>query len=359
MSFFTTSLLSYGIIAALGVGYVLGYKKKRGESDGLQQDYVEINSILNHAFDGFLVLKKNGKKNSVFYSKRLGLLLNLKEKTNALSQVLNVFEPESAKKLKEHLDVLQKEGKGFDITLQHTAQNFFLQAKGVPVQVSKDEKMDLIWFKDVSDSYQKNLALRQENIAFHQQNSYLKQAFELLPHPVCIHNEKGDVIFYNSAYTEKTDENLKINWQTFSLDDDLIFKVGYDVSDYEEALNSLSEGKRSMQQVFSSLNSAVGIFDAAANLTFFNKAFCEIWKIEAIWLKKHPFFEDFLDKICENNLFPESFEINLFKKNHKELFSQLTNVFEEFLLLREGQILRCVFVPFIKGSILVLTERKI
>ena len=305
------------------------------------------------------MIKNQGKKKTILYSKRLGLLLNLKEKTNQLNQILNVFEKESADKLKQQLELLQKQETPFDITLQHKVQNFFLQAKGTAVRLSKNQKIDVIWFKDISDMYQKNLALRQENSSFSQQNSHFRQAFEALSHPVCVYNKEGDIVFYNSAYTQKTDENLKINWQTVPLSDELIFKFGSDVSDYEALLNALTEGQKSMQQVFSNLNCAIGIFDASAQLTFFNKAFCDVWKIEALWLKKHPFYDAFLDKLFENDLFPETCEMNSFKKNHKDLFTQLTSVFEEFLLLKEKQIIRCVFVPFTKGSILLIAERKI
>lgn len=359
MSILTTSLLGYSATALLGLGYLLGSKKKQKENRLFQQECLEINCILNHAFDGFLVIKNQGKKKKILYSKRLGLLLNLKEKANQLKQILSVFEEESANKLKEHLTLLEKQETPFDIMLKHKVQNFFLQAKGTSVRLSKNEKIDVIWFKDISDIYQKNLALRQENLSFAQQNSHFRRALEVFPQPVCMYNKAGDIEFYNPAYTQKTDENLKINWQTFPLAEDLFFKVGSDVSDYEAVLNSLTEGQKSMQQVFSNLNCAIGIFDATAQLTFFNKAFCEVWKIEALWLKKHPFYDAFLDKLFENDLFPETCEMNSFKKNHKDLFTQLTNVFEEFLLLKEKQIIRCVFVPFIKGSILLIAERKI
>ena len=53
MSILTTSLLGYSAVACIGLGYVFGSRKKKKQADLFQRECLEINSILNHAFDGF------------------------------------------------------------------------------------------------------------------------------------------------------------------------------------------------------------------------------------------------------------------------------------------------------------------
>src|SRR5665213_1307724 len=79
-----------------------------------------------------------------------------------------------------------------------------------------------------------------------------------------------------------------------------------DVTDVEEAAESLRRNSEAQDQTLNQIREGVAIFGRERRLQYNNAAFAELWGLEPAWLAERPSHSELLDRLRQRRRLPES-----------------------------------------------------
>jgi signal transduction histidine kinase len=129
-----------------------------------------------------------------------------------------------------------------------------------------------------------------------------------------------------------------------------------DESGAAEAREKLQRHIGAYDETLNRLKTAVAVFGADQKLSFFNKAYVDLWRLDAAWLAQKPSEGEILERLREGKRVPEERSFALFKKARSDLYSSMTGPQEEIWHLPDGTALRIAGQPHPFGGLLYLYE---
>lgn len=136
----------------------------------------------------------------------------------------------------------------------------------------------------------------------------------------------------------------------------LFLTFSWDISEIEEITKKLSSSINSQADLLESTSHACAIFDTQRKLKFYNQAYAKLWDLDSKWLDSYPYFETILDHLHQSRKLPEQSNYKEFKTEQLNLFSNLTETYNEFFYLPDGRTLRVLMIPYSSGGVLISYE---
>lgn len=323
-----------------------------------------LEDVLSGAPMGFYLQIEAPKITRSLCSRRLCLMLNLVDTSSDFEIILNTLSAGSKRDLTEKFTRLKEDGTAFELVVQNLLNLMHLKVSGAPLQTPyPEQKAYILWFENISYT---TAQFTQSTLKYKQlsdEKEIISGALNRLPFPLMIENEKGDLIFGNKTLAQEPDAAADLHWQELkfetSLNNFYRLKYGQDKTT-EQGLKALLEDARIAHlNALKELPCPVCLFDANTRLVFANKHFIELWKLDTAWVRREPFYEEFLNKLQEKGCLPQVKDFSHYKKEQKDLFSRLTKTHEDFLYLPNGRIVRRQMVPDAQGGILFIDEIKV
>jgi signal transduction histidine kinase len=137
---------------------------------------------------------------------------------------------------------------------------------------------------------------------------------------------------------------------------DLVAITALDDSAVAEARGKLQRHIDASDATLNRIKTPVAVFGADQKLTFYNKAYADLWRLDRAWLDEHPSEGEILERLREMRLLKEEKNFGGFKRERAELYSTLTEPREEIWYLPNGSTLRIVAQPHPLGGLLYLFE---
>lgn len=330
-------------------------------------------------------------------SRRLAVMLNLKNGTQSgFADVLDVFYKNDAQKISKYVSLMKEEGIGFEdiFALKNNGRSF--QVAGARIN-GQDGNLycDMIWFRDLSEEVRKNQALEVEKEQLRNKVSLLEKMLDSLICPVWLRNESLEITAANRAYLElsgnngtdgeeiaditgkaaaekavrankmqKSPFNLVTNGKAVSyeiIENPCYFKddlekygtVGMlsDISELVDTKRDFKIHQMAHLDVLSALGTAFAIFDTHRKLIFYNKAFVNLWNLNAAFLETMPAYGAFLDEIRNLRLLPEVSDYKQYKSEEEQLFNGLITAKETLMHIPDGRTFKRMAAPYPNGLI--------
>ncbi len=126
-----------------------------------------------------------------------------------------------------------------------------------------------------------------------------------------------------------------------------------DVTEAEEAAESLRSHAEAQDQTLNQIREGVAIFGRDRRLTFNNAAFAELWSLEPAWLAERPSHGELLDRLRQRRRLPESADYAKWKAAELAHYAALAPA-EDLWRLPDSRTLRVVRQPHPWGGLLLL-----
>jgi len=358
----TVLALFYGLAITGFVLFVLVVERYKRAAVIEQEHAHHLDDVLSSAPEGFYYEIKSKNKTQCLCSRRLCLMLNLVDTTSDFSTIMKTLSDKSAEELASAWNTLLQTGGAFELTVQNSLNLMHFMVRGHTLTTPyKEQTAHILWFENIS----KQTAEFSENALQYSylknEKSILEHALHTLPYPLIIDKNTGEKIFENTGASHPEDSS-DLHWEhiVFKSDSGQNYKLHYaQDKTTEEHLNALlSDAERANKSVLKEMPCAICIFNAGSKLTFYNKAFAELWKLEISWLKKEPLYDDFLNKMQEKGYLPQVKDFSQYKHVQKDLFARLTKTAEDFFYLENGRLVHRLMIPYAKGSILFIDNVK-
>lgn len=320
-----------------------------------------LDDILSTAPEGFYYEIQSENKTQTICSRKLCLMLNIIETNSDFNTVSEALSEKSRQELSVAWQQLKKTENSFELAVQNPLNLMHFMVRGHTVQTNnKKFKAYILWFENISQQTAEftQSALKYNHL--HNEKDILTETLNTLPFPVGVFKTDHSEFFTNTAYQQSEDSG-DLHWEHLSFHsktDSFKVSFGQDKTAEERLSIGLSEANRIHLSTLKTLPVAVCIFDATTRLSFYNKAFAELWKLESGWLKKQPLYDDFLNKIQEMGYLPQVKDFAQYKTIQKDLFSKLAKPQEDYIYLENGRIVHRTMVPHTTGSILFIDELK-
>jgi len=129
-----------------------------------------------------------------------------------------------------------------------------------------------------------------------------------------------------------------------------------DVQDVEDARAELARQVQSQRDLVDRMTAGAAQFDADRSLSFFNRPFAAMAKIEPEWLNEKPEFDRVIERMRENNRVPETRDFPTWKAERRDWFTSPEEVIEEDWMLPGGDHWRVVAQPLPDGGLRLFLE---
>jgi signal transduction histidine kinase len=126
-----------------------------------------------------------------------------------------------------------------------------------------------------------------------------------------------------------------------------------DVTDAEEAAESLRSQAQAQDQTLNQIREGVAIFARDRRLQFHNAAFAELWGLEPAWLAERPTHSELLDRLRQRRRLPESADYAKWKAAELAAYAALAPA-EDLWRLPDSRTLKVVRQPHPWGGLLLL-----
>jgi signal transduction histidine kinase len=127
-----------------------------------------------------------------------------------------------------------------------------------------------------------------------------------------------------------------------------------DVTDAEEARESLRRHIEAQGETFDQIGEAVAIFSPQRALLFHNAAFAQLWSLEPAWLAEKPTHGEILDRLRQRRRLPETADYAGWKAAELRRYEDLGSGADEIWPLPDGRTLRIVRQLHPTGGLLLL-----
>lgn len=397
-------LLTVLEITAFVIVFLL-YTKNRRQRKRLRFENEKFNEILSTCPDGFFYFLPNGIQ---ICSRRLAVLLGIYESNPSFDVLLKKLSQKSQGTLQKAVAKLAATGKEFRISVSTTGENVRLNVVGIRAATYLGRVMaDVLWFQDETDLLAKNDVIENELDTYRMRDELFTSALDGLPFALWLRNHDLSLAYCNRAYlklihaknrNEALKKNIELSYDamdkmgakllaiaakssgeeksetgTFVVDKksrlmqvtevplgqdkdpEDRFTLGFtrDVQNEETLKQSLENYLKAQYQVLGALSSGIAIFDANGYVQFYNKAFCDLWKLPEEWLLSGPSFAGILDLLREKRLLPEQGNFVQYKHREMEQFSTLSALQEDILYLPSGRIYKRTMNPYPLGGVVM------
>ena len=381
------------------------YTRTRKQKKRLRAEREKLTEILSTTPCGYFYFLPNGVQ---ICSRRLAVLLGIYENNPSFEILLKKISADSQTALQDAVFQLSSTGKEFVLTLSNASGSLRLNVQGSRASTLEGKVLaDVLWFCDETDLLAQNELYSNQLNTYHLRDELFQHALDGLPFAFWLRNQDLSLAYCNKAYlklakakdvkqalkdnlylsydaenkmgakllamTAKTSGEEKSEKGRFIVDkkEKLMqiyevpmtfneaqmerFTIGFtrDIQNEENLKESLDSYLKAQYQVLGALSSGIVIFDANSYVQFFNKAFCELWKLSEEWLIRAPSYAGILEKLREKRLLPE--EGNFLKFKHKELenFSTLSSLQEDIMYLPDGHIYKRTMTPYPLGGVVM------
>jgi len=363
------------IVALLSFVAVLRERQRLRDADlerrRLEAVAVKAREMLAAAPDGLFLW--DGANGGFTCSRRLAVLLDLPAGIHSrYDDIRDRFEGESLKALEHGVSRLRANGTPFDLLLNSGRRR--IQAIGARAETEGGEMLaDMVWMRDITGAAtgRRVAAVNASGL----EDRHLTALLDAMPLPVWLRDSNLSLAFVNRAARDVVESDADLadqarrHGQPFSQrrhlksngserlleyietplgtlggggDKTTGGTIGFaiDRSESEEIADRADRLTQSRDQVLETVDSAVAIFDAGADLAFFNAAFARLWELDQEWLASKPGLGDILERLRERRSLPEVADFRQFKMRQLERFETLGEPVEELLHLPDGRTLR-------------------
>ena len=141
------------------------------------------------------------------------------------------------------------------------------------------------------------------------------------------------------------------------MDDGTIVGSAVDVTENVQADAKLQQHLDAHSDTLDRLATAVAIFSRDQRLTFYNRAFAQLWSLSETWLDSHPSDGEILDRLREARKLPEQRDYHAWKRERLALYGAAQEYLpEELWHVPGGKTLRVVAQPHPFGGLTFLYE---
>lgn len=344
-------------------------------------------------------------------SRRLAVILNLPQGTSSsFEDILKNFYKDDAKKIQKYIDLLREDGVSFEEAFALKNSSRRINLSGARINgVDGNIYCDMIWFRDVSEEINKITALEEDKNDTIVKKQQLEDIIDNLPYPAWLRDNSLQIVTINKKYLEfvkaegrqsviknqteivginnesvskelarqaqqlnrprKQAVNLIKNGQHCSFEVcespfhlqgylDQIWSVGTltDITELEDLKRNLKLHQNAHLEILGTLGTAFAVFDSHGSLSFYNKSFVSLWKLEYAWLNDQPTYTSFLEYIREQRLMPEVPDFRSYKTDELNAFSAIIEPKEDLLHLPNGNTIRRVRSPHPMGGLVFAFE---
>ncbi len=292
--------------------------------------------------------------------------------------------------LQRNLVSLLSKGHPFCITVR-TTKGLLMEAEG---QTSGNA---LLVFRDLSGSLRNEVRMLDEQEKLQNRIKIMQTLFDALPMPVWFRDRQGRLTWVNSSYAKAVDattpdevcdkqiellEQRQIKEVNRELRHNTIFRkrmhtiiggerqafetiavpmgeergsIAIDVAAEETAQGTLDRHIASHIRTLDRVSTAVAFFDADQRLSFFNKAFCDLWELDENWLNTHPKDGEILDRLRATRLLPEQVDYVNWKQDWLSVYNG-DEMLEDKWYLPDGRAVHVVVDQSPDGGVIYMFD---
>lgn len=344
---------------------------------------------------------------SVAYSEGFYKLLGLKTIAN-MDDIHNAISPGDAAALEGMFTRLTEKGEAFSMTVHAAGKGRTLKLSGSRGRdIAKEQQFDILWLEDITGEQTRRKELENRSTKMEDERDLLQAALDQLPSPLWMRNAQTEITWCNRAYAQAVDTTpatviaeqrelpLKIakkgggepgpqlaqqaldSGQPESAQGHIILRgsrrlmdiqeipfsaarmtLGFarDISREEELETGQKRYASANNELLEQLGTAIGIFDSAQKLEFYNSAFSQLWQLEDVYLNSRPKLGDLMEKLREARRLPEQADFKKYKQGWINMFTGLISPHDEMLYLPDGTALRMLVVPHPMGGLMMTFE---
>lgn len=140
---------------------------------------------------------------------------------------------------------------------------------------------------------------------------------------------------------------LIVNWQPKPHDvitvpiEGMTASVAIDVAELESAQVELDKQMAAYDRTLNRVSTAVAIFDRNQRLAFYNRAYQQLWELDADWLDRQPTDSQVFDRLRELSRLPSTAQYRDWKADILDVYTT-KSVYDEHWVLPDGRILHVV-----------------
>lgn len=324
-------------------------------------------------------------------SRRLADMLNLKAGTLArYDDIRECFSDNERQELEQNVSLLRAKGTPFEITLQRGLSVF--QAFGSRASGPDDVAVaDIVWMRDITDLGGATDQGTDRNMSG-LEDKHLTALLDTLPIPLWLRDPELNVAFKNRAaervdgfdddlaarartsrapligtatfYENGASKTMRVTETPLSTNNTgkggtIGFAVDIpEVSRQVEAAPKIdhSAGHANPSDMLQPLDIGVVVFDADTQVTAANRAFANLWNLDADWLDTRPTMADLLIKLRELRRLPEVADFAEFRRGEIDRFGTLKSIYEDDMHLPDGRTVRRRISPLEDGGLVMACE---
>lgn len=129
-----------------------------------------------------------------------------------------------------------------------------------------------------------------------------------------------------------------------------------DVQDLEDARTELARHVESQRELADHMTAGTAQFDSERTLSFFNRPFAMMTRLDPDWLSEKPEFDRVIERMRDNQRVPEVRDFPAWKQERRNWFSSPEEVIEEEWMLPGGDHIRVVAQPLPDGGLRLFLE---
>ena len=129
-----------------------------------------------------------------------------------------------------------------------------------------------------------------------------------------------------------------------------------DVQDLEEARAELARHIESQRELADRMTAGTAQFDADRSLSFFNRPFAAMARLDPEWLAEKPEFDRVIERMRDEQRLPETRDFPAWKEERRAWFTSPEEVIEEEWMLPAGDHIRVVAQPLPDGGLRLFLE---
>ena len=129
-----------------------------------------------------------------------------------------------------------------------------------------------------------------------------------------------------------------------------------DVQDLEDARTELARHIESQRELADRMTAGTAQFDSDRLLSFFNRPFAVMSRLDPDWLSERPEFDRVIDRMRDNQRLPEVRDFPAWKEERRAWFTSTEEAVEEEWMLAGGDHLRVVAQPLPDGGLRLFLE---
>jgi hypothetical protein len=130
--------------------------------------------------------------------------------------------------------------------------------------------------------------------------------------------------------------------------------IAVDVTELEETREAFKRYEAAHDDTLDRLKDAVAIFATDRRLSFHNRAFAELWQLDAAWLAEQPSHGEILDRLRQGRRLPETDDYARWKAGELHHYEDIGETPDDVWTLPNGRTLRVARQPHPLGGLLLL-----